>query len=128
MTYRARPVVAVLVSIALATLSLPLLAGRAEAAVTFGDVTPGSVAEAPEYATESLADKWDYENAEDQRLDSKAGMLNVTNQRMDAGQLHFTAQSGASFDPVLTWPGQLPWGRDGAVKPIDAARYTRLSF
>ena len=118
--------IAVALGIALAV--LPFVPRAAEAAVTFGAVSPTSVAEAADYAAERFGDRWDYENADDQRLDSKAGMLNVGNQRMDGGRLLFTTQSGAAFDPVLTWPGDIPWGRDGSLHPIDAARYTRLAF
>lgn len=104
------------------------LAAPAAAAVTVATPSPASVGGAPDYATERFADDWDYENADDQRLDSKAGMLNVTNQRMEAGRLKFTAGQGATFDPVLTWPGDIAWGRDGERHPIDASRYDRVSF
>jgi hypothetical protein len=108
-------------------LAIPL-ASPAAAAVTVATPTPAEVAGAPDYATERFADDWDYDNAEDQRLDAKAGMLNVTNQRLEGGRLKFTAGQGANFDPVLTWPGDIPWGRDGELHPIDAARYNRVSF
>lgn len=108
-------------------LSVPL-ASPAAAAVTVATPNPAAVGGSPDYATERFADDWDYDNAEDQRLDSKAGMLNVSNQRLEDGRLKFTAGQGATFDPVLTWPGDIAWGRDGELHPIDAARYDRVSF
>ena len=104
------------------------LAAPAAAAVTVATPSPASVGGSPDYATERFADDWDYDNADDQRLDSKAGMLNVTNQRLEASRLKFTAGQGATFDPVLTWPGDIAWGRDGERHPIDASRYDRVSF
>lgn len=127
-TRRSRGAPIVLAAAVLTTVLVPLMAAPASAAVSVGPPTPAAVSAAPDYATERFADAWDYENAEDQRLDSKAGMLNVTNQRMEGGRLKFTAQQGATFDPVLTWPGDIPWGRDGALHPIDTGRYDRVSF
>ena len=127
-TTRSRFAPAVLAALLLASLAVPLLATPAAAAVAVQTPSPASVGGAPDYATERHADAWDYENAEDQRLDSKAGMLNVSNQRLEGGRLKFTAQQGATFDPVLTWPGDIAWGRDGALHPIDTARYDRISF
>ena len=116
-------------ALALLTLCLVVVtASPATAAVTFSSPSPGVVSAGADYATERFGDPWDYQNGEDQRLDSKAGMLNVTNQGMADGQLQFTTGQGASFDPVLTWPGDLAWGRDGDLHKIDAARFTRISF
>lgn len=126
---RSRPAPALLLVVSLvASLAVALTASPAAASVAVTTPDPAEVAGAPDYATERFADPWDYENPEDQRLDSKAGMLNVTNQHFDGGRLKFTAQQNASFDPVLTWPGDIPWGRDGELHPIDAGRYDRVSF
>ena len=128
-TRRSRPASALLLVVSLvAGLAVALSASPASAAVAVATPNPAEVPGAPDYATERFADPWDYENPEDQRLDSKAGMLNVTNQRFDNGRLQFTAQANSSFDPVLTWPGDIPWGRDGELHPIDSGRYDRVSF
>ncbi|HUR48100.1 MAG TPA: cell wall-binding repeat-containing protein [Acidimicrobiales bacterium] len=125
---RSRLAPIVLTATVLTTVLVPLMAAPASAAVAVAAPNPATIAAAPDYATERFADGWDYENAEDQRLDSKAGMLNVTNQRLEGGRLKFTAQQSATFDPVLTWPGDIAWGRDGALHPIDTGRYDRISF
>ena len=127
-TRRSRFAPVALAATVLTTLLVPLMATPASAAVAVGAPSPTSIPAAPDYATERHADAWDYENADDQRLDSKAGMLNVTNQRLEGGRLKFTTQTSATFDPVLTWPGDIAWGRDGALHPIDTARYDRVSF
>ena len=127
-TRRSRLAPVLLAATVITTLLVPLMAAPASAAVSVGAPSPASIAAAPDYARERFADAWDYENAEDQRLDSKAGMLNVTNQRLEGGRLKFNAQANTSFDPVLTWPGDIAWGRDGALHPIDADRYDAISF
>ncbi|MBW3537628.1 MAG: hypothetical protein KY395_07690, partial [Actinobacteria bacterium] len=128
-TRRSRPAPALLLVVSLvASLGVALSASPASAAVAVATPEPAEVPGAPDYATERFADPWDYSNPDDQRLDSKAGMLNVTNQRLEVGRLRFTAQQSATFDPVLTWPGDIPWGRDGELHPIDASRYDRVSF
>jgi hypothetical protein len=122
-----RTPVLVLVAV-LAGLLAPMASNPAGAAVSFGAPSPAAVGAAPDYASEAFSDPWDYENEDDQRLDAMAGMLNVVNQRLEAGRLVFETADGASFDPIITWPGDMDWGRDGALHAIDAARYTRLSF
>jgi hypothetical protein len=42
--------------------------------------------------------------------------------------LNVDAQSGSTIKLVRSWGAELPWGRDGLLKPIDAATYTHLSF
>ncbi|HUQ40255.1 MAG TPA: cell wall-binding repeat-containing protein [Acidimicrobiales bacterium] len=106
----------------------PLATPPASAAVTFATPAPAAVSAAPDYATEAWHDPWDYDNPEDQRLDLKAGMLNVSNARLERSRLLFTTGAGATFDPILTWPNDIGWGRDGALRPIDASRYKRISF
>src|SRR5687768_17022450 len=71
---------------------VPVLATPADAAVLVSNPTPSSVTAAPDYASEALSDPWDYNNVEDQRLDLKAAMANVSNQRFADGQLHLTTQ------------------------------------
>lgn len=107
---------------------VPVLATPADASALVSDPTPSSVTAAPDYATEALFDPWDYGNVEDQRLDLKAAMANVSNPRFADGQLHLTTQQNPLFDPVIAWPGDLAWGRDGDRVPIDAGRYGRISF
>lgn len=127
-TRRSRLAPVLLAATVITTLLVPLMASPAAAAVAVGAPSPALIASAADYASERFSDRWDYENAEDQRLDSKAGMLNVTNQRLEGGRLKFTTQANSSFDPVLSWPGDIPWGRDGELHPIDSSRYDHVSF
>ena len=95
-----------------------------------GAATPAQAAapaelEAPDYASETWADPLDYSNPEDQNTDFVSDATNVA---VRDGHLHFDAKAGTAFDPVLTVPGELAYGRNGAVRPIDTTRYSRLSF
>lgn len=80
-------------------------------------------AEAPDFASETYGDPWDYANAEDQNTSSTGTPTTVT-----GGTLRVDLRSGDSVPLVDTTSGSLPYGRDGAVRPIDTGRYTSLSF
>jgi putative cell wall-binding protein len=84
------------------------------------------VVESPDYASEAHSDPWDYSNAEDEHTGtpqmSNAGTIS-------GGQLAFTTATAFPWiDPVPYLPGSQPQERDGPRAPIDAGRYTHLSF
>jgi len=79
--------------------------------------------EAPDFASEVYGDPWDYSNAEDQNLDEVGTPTSVS-----AGKLKVALRSGDQVSLVQTVSGSLPYGRDGAAKPINASKYTSLSF
>lgn len=79
--------------------------------------------EAPDFASESFADPWDYSNVEDQNTDE----ARAANVRVGDGRLRLDVVGGDWFTPVATIAGSLAFGRDGAAVPVDPARYQRLS-
>jgi hypothetical protein len=79
--------------------------------------------ESRDYATDTFQDPWDYSDAADQNTDRAGGSWNVTGSAL-VGSLTPTSY----FAPVDSTPGALPYGRDGALQPIDTSRYTHLSF
>jgi hypothetical protein len=117
-----RRTAAVVVTAALAalvgtTVSVVPDARPAEAAATTREV------EAPDFASEVYGNPWDYSSTVDQNSDAVG-----TPTAVKAGKLQVALRSGDSVSLVDTVSGSLPYGRDGAVKPIDASRYKRLSF
>lgn len=79
--------------------------------------------EAPDFASEVYGDPWDYSQTTDQNTDAVG-----TSASISGGKLRVALRSGDSVSLVDTISGSLPYGRDGAVMPIDASRYKRLSF
>lgn len=82
-----------------------------------------------DYATDVLADPWDFSNDEDVppiNLVGTEGGFGIS--RDPAGFLNVDARPGSTVKLVRSWGAELPWGRDGLLKPIDAATYTHLSF
>ena len=82
-----------------------------------------------DYATDILGDPWDFSNDEDvppTMLIGTEGSFGIT--RDPSGVLIVDAQGGSTIKLVRSWGQELPWGRDGLLKPIDAAVYTHLSF
>jgi hypothetical protein len=90
-----------------------------------------------DYATDVLGDPWDFANDEDVPSGPANGVLGTEGSfgltRTDvgnenAGAMILDGRNGSLIKLVRTWGAILPWGRDGLLKPIDAAIYTRLSF
>ncbi len=82
-----------------------------------------------DYATDMLGDPWDFSNDEDvppTLLIGSEGSFGIS--RDPSGVLNVDAQAGSTIKLVRSWGIELPWGRDGLSKPIDAATYTHLSF
>lgn len=82
-----------------------------------------------DYATDVLGDPWDFSNDADvppTMLIGTEAAFGIT--RDPSGILTVDAQSGTTIKLVRSWGAELPWGRDGLLKPIDTATYTHLSF
>ena len=104
------------------------LAAPAHATVSFSTPSPGVITESSDYASESLADPWDYVNSSDQR-NAHSFTKDTKNFSITSGVLSFTTGSGgASITPVWSIAGALNHSRDGSLQPINAARYTHASF
>lgn len=82
-----------------------------------------------DYATDVLGDPWDFSNDEDVPpvpLIGTEGSVGIS--RDPSGVLIVDAVAGSTIKLVRSWGAELPWGRDGLLRPIDASVYTRLSF
>jgi hypothetical protein len=102
-------------------------ASRATAAATPTFDTNFVVA-APDFATDSFSDPWDYSNADD-LLTDQGPAQNLISPRIADGLLSFSARSGAYISPLWAgYPGSLRLGRDGALpnRQLRAAMYTRI--
>lgn len=112
----------------------PLL-GAVPAGAAGAAPTPSATqrAEAPDYMSENWADAWDFSNGEDFNTlpangGGYAGGLGLSNVTLSGGALNGTVAQGGFFDLLSAAPGALHVGRDGALRPIDTSRYTRLSM
>ncbi|MEP7203737.1 MAG: hypothetical protein ABI894_14070 [Ilumatobacteraceae bacterium] len=82
-----------------------------------------------DYATDVLGDPWDFSNDEDVppiMMVGTEGSFGIS--RDPAGILNVDAQAGSTIKFVRSWGAELPWGRDGLLRPIDASIYTHLSM
>lgn len=98
--------------------------GSSSAQTVAADAAAAAEVEAPDFASESYSDPWDYSNSSDQNTDA----TRATNVGVSGGRLRLDVVGGDWFTPVTTVAGSLAFGRDGAAKPIDPARYKRLSI
>ncbi len=80
-----------------------------------------------DYATDVLGDPWDFSNFEDVPPIPIVGSENSYGISLANGQITVDARNGSTLKLVRTWGQTLPWGRDGLVKPIDAAIYSQVS-
>ncbi len=104
----------------------PAAATASNVTLSVGTATGGS-----DFAAATFGDPWDYANAEDQPLVGGATMADMTQASLSGGRLVLdTGQYGGFVAPLVSWDdlGALPWGRDGALYPIDAGRFTRISI
>ena len=83
-----------------------------------------------DYATDVLGDPWDFSNDEDVPPIMTIGTEGAFGISRDAvnGVLNVDGQAGTTIKLVRSWGAELPWGRDGLLKPIDTSIYTHLSF
>ncbi len=82
-----------------------------------------------DYATDVLGDPWDFSNDEDVPPVMMIGTEGSNGISRDpSGVLTVSAKTGSIVKLIRTWGMELPWGRDGLLKPADAATYSRLSF
>ncbi len=82
-----------------------------------------------DYATDTFGDPWDFSNDDDVPPIPLVGSENsfgIT--RNSNGTLSVASVNNSTVKLVRTWGVQLPWGRDGLLHPVNADRYTHLSF
>ena len=94
----------------------------------------GSLSTSGDFATDTFSDPWDFSNGEDIDVTPGTGVT-ANDVSMTGGQLHLTTVPDTNVRLLFKWAGYaqpvnnvLPWGRDGWLHPIDAGRYSRVSF
>lgn len=114
----------------LAVPALPTAAQAAPAqAVPLSAAAQALPVEPLDFATEAYGDPWDFANPQDANISLGVGTNErVRGPRVEGGVLAGDVLTGGEIDLVWSVDGALPWGRDGAAKPIDASRFTRLSM
>ncbi|MGZ7008187.1 MAG: hypothetical protein ACXVLX_21530, partial [Ilumatobacteraceae bacterium] len=82
--------------------------------------TPAALSTSGDYATDVLGDPWDFSNDEDVPPTMTIGTEGSNGISRDAanGWLTVNAKSGSTVKLVRTWGMELPWGRDGLLKPV----------
>lgn len=82
-----------------------------------------------DYATDVLSDPWDFSNDEDVPPIAMVGTENSYGITRGAnGTLTVASVNNSTIKLVRTWGVELPWGRDGLLVPVNADRYTVMSF
>lgn len=125
-----KPVAAIAGAFFLAALFAVMIAGVSRAAGAVSTVTPAvsSVNEAPDYATDKWSDPWDYNNAEDLNLTPNVASSGIANATMNGGILSYDIAGSSNYIEPAWGSGVVAHGRDTDINPIDAGKYTRLSF
>lgn len=108
--------------------TLGIIAAATVAVVGAPPLPPASAAtatepEARDYATDTYGDAWDFSTAADANTAFSPSGASVS-----GGALNVTLADGASVMLVHSISGSVPYGRDGALQPVDTSRYTHLSF
>ena len=89
---------------------------------------PAALSTSGDYATDVLGDPWDFSNDEDVPSILLVGSENSFGiSRSADGMLNIDGGNGSTVKLVHTWGLELPWGRDGLQKPIDAAVYSQVT-
>jgi hypothetical protein len=83
----------------------------------------------PDFATQTYGDPWDFSNAADFDAQQQWWSRKLSNFSVANGMLSFDTTSFGEL-PLVRGFGAIaiPWGRDGSLHPIDASKYTRISF
>ncbi|MCU1501768.1 MAG: hypothetical protein JWM12_1122 [Ilumatobacteraceae bacterium] len=86
-----------------------------------------------DYATDVLGDPWDFSNDEDvppiPGIGCQGNAFTDCNISRDpGGALVVNTHKGTIIKLIRNWDLELPYGRDGEVVPVDAGRYSILSF
>lgn len=119
------------ITVVLATTAALLAPAAAPAGAVASNVTlsTGTATGGVDFASQAFGDRWDYSNVEDQPLVNGATMADMSQASYSGGRVVLDTPGGGWIAPVVSWDdlGAMPWGRDGALFPVDASRYTRMS-
>ena len=95
-------------------------------------VTPQSMSASEstsgDYATDVLANPWDFSDQEDIIPVDEVGTQSTNGVTIAGGLLDVTSRNGSTVRMLFPWPGVVPWGRDGRLVPINASVYTQTTF
>jgi hypothetical protein len=86
-----------------------------------------SINEAPDFATEAFTNGWDFTEASDLPNIDGLNTIGFSNVRVEGGKWKATGEPLANLRLLQSWDS-IPIGRDGALFPIDADRFTHISF
>ena len=90
---------------------------------------PPTLSTGGDYATDTFGDPWDFSNDADVPPQALIGSENSYGiVRNGDGTLTVASVNNSTIKLVRTWGVELPWGRDGLLHPVDASRYTQISF
>lgn len=122
---------AALVAGALAAAALPATAAaHPNSSPAPAVAAPAGLSTTGDYATDTFADPWDFSNDEDvppvHALIGSENGSSIT--RTADGWLKVIGGANTTIKLVRTWGVELPWGRDGLLRPVPADAYSRLSF
>ncbi|MFC4243568.1 cell wall-binding repeat-containing protein [Gryllotalpicola reticulitermitis] len=120
-------------ALAVTATSVGLSAGAAPAAAAGTTATPVSttILAAPDYASTTFHDAWDYSNTADLLIDNSGPTIDVANAKWSGGVLSYTAEPRSYVSPLWGgYPGSLYLDRDGglAANHITASNYNYISI
>lgn len=118
--------VSVLMILAL-LVSLLSIAPASAQAITKPRLSARSINEAPDFATEAFTGAWDFSEASDLPNIPGLNTIGFSNVRVENGKWMATGAAQANLRLLQSWES-IPIGRDGALFPIDADRFTHLTF
>ena len=118
-------VLALVVAVVTSVLAIPP-ADAAGSAPTFG---VSEVDEAVDFATTEWADPWDFSSNKDLPNHEGHSHFRMSNVSRNKGIWKATTEDSGYVRFTQSWDvGGIPWGRDGALHPVDASKYQRVSF
>lgn len=125
MRFRRCAVVAVLVSSSLVS----IVGAHPNVDIAPAFSPPPALSTGGDYATDTFGDPWDFSNDADVPPQPLIGSENSYGIARNAnGTLTVASVNNSTVKLVRTWGVELPWGRDGLLHPVDASRYTQISF
>ncbi len=129
MRHRRRLASALVVAAAAASIVVPTALAHPNVEPGMATSPPPALSTSGDYATDVFGDPWDFSNDADIPPIPLIGSENSFGiSRSAAGILTVATVQNTTIKLVRTWGVELPWGRDGLLHPVDANRYTRLSF
>ncbi len=127
---RLRTLAATLTAVAVLTALLALAhPAPAGASVSTVSVSTSQVSETEDFATTEFANPWDFADSVDVKPYDGLGTDRLSSVSISGGTLSAQSLEQGNIMLLRSWDrGGIPWGRDGDLHPIDASKYTHISF